>query len=33
MLDTALAQVAAQFTDPDNGITFWGITDAAHSVT
>ncbi|KAJ7905042.1 cellobiose dehydrogenase [Mycena leptocephala] len=30
---SALAQVAAQFTDPDNGITFWGITDAAHSVT
>ncbi|KAJ7363784.1 cellobiose dehydrogenase [Mycena albidolilacea] len=29
----ALAQAAAQFTDPDNGITFWGITDAAHSVT
>ncbi|KAK7052336.1 cellobiose dehydrogenase [Favolaschia claudopus] len=30
---SALAQAAAQFTDPDNGITFWGITDAAHQVT
>ncbi|KAJ6504248.1 cellobiose dehydrogenase [Mycena vitilis] len=29
----ALAQVAAEFTDPDNGITFWGITDPAHLVT
>ncbi|KAJ7768340.1 cellobiose dehydrogenase [Mycena metata] len=29
----ALAQVAAEFTDPDNGITFWGITDVVHSVT
>ncbi|KAJ7176602.1 cellobiose dehydrogenase [Mycena filopes] len=29
----ALAQVAAQFTDPDNGITFWGLTDVVHQVT
>ncbi|KAJ7254674.1 cellobiose dehydrogenase [Mycena haematopus] len=29
----ALAQVAAEFTDPDNGITFWGITDVVHNVT
>ncbi|KAF7377697.1 Cellobiose dehydrogenase [Mycena sanguinolenta] len=30
---SALAQAAAQFTDPDNGITFWGITDVVHDVT
>ncbi|KAF7369028.1 Cellobiose dehydrogenase [Mycena venus] len=30
---SALAQAAAQFTDPDNGITFWGITDVVHNVT
>ncbi|KAJ6567724.1 cellobiose dehydrogenase [Mycena vulgaris] len=30
---SALSQVATQFTDPDNGITFWGITDVVHSVT
>ncbi|KAF8201091.1 cellobiose dehydrogenase [Mycena galopus ATCC 62051] len=29
----ALAQVAAEFTDPDNGITFWGVTDVVSDVT
>ncbi|KAJ7182657.1 cellobiose dehydrogenase [Mycena crocata] len=28
-----LSQVAAQFTDPDNGITFWGTTDVSNKVT
>ncbi|KAL1757668.1 cellobiose dehydrogenase [Schizophyllum commune] len=33
LVGCALAQTGAQYTDPDNGITFWGITDASHSVT
>ena len=32
-LHLALGQSAAPYTDPDNGITFWGITDPAHGVT
>ncbi|EEB95604.1 hypothetical protein MPER_05398 [Moniliophthora perniciosa FA553] len=30
---TALAQAAAHYVDPDNGISFWGITDPVHQVT
>ncbi|KAJ7705314.1 hypothetical protein B0H17DRAFT_1156782 [Mycena rosella] len=30
---SALSQAAAQYTDPDNGITFWGLTDVVHNVT
>ncbi|KAJ7489446.1 cellobiose dehydrogenase [Mycena latifolia] len=30
---SALSQAAMQYTDPDNGITFWGITDVVHNVT
>ncbi|KAG6865803.1 hypothetical protein C0991_011606 [Blastosporella zonata] len=33
LVGPALAQVAAQYTDTDNGITFWGIKDAVHGVT
>jgi len=33
LFGSALAQVAAPYTDPDNGISFWGITDPAHGVT
>ncbi|KAF5390938.1 hypothetical protein D9757_003923 [Collybiopsis confluens] len=29
----ALSQAAAQYIDPDNGITFYGITDPVHHVT
>ena len=29
----ACAQVAAPYTDPDNGFVFDGITDPVHSVT
>ncbi|KAG6918085.1 substrate-specific activator of APC-dependent proteolysis [Tephrocybe rancida] len=32
LVGPALAQTAAPYTDPDNGISFWGITDAAHKV-
>ncbi|KAG6833025.1 substrate-specific activator of APC-dependent proteolysis [Tephrocybe sp. NHM501043] len=32
LVGPALSQSAAAYTDPDNGITFWGITDAAHKV-
>ncbi|KAL0571438.1 substrate-specific activator of APC-dependent proteolysis [Marasmius crinis-equi] len=28
----SLAQQATQYTDPDNGITFWGLTDPVHQV-
>ncbi|KAJ6600770.1 cellobiose dehydrogenase [Mycena sp. CBHHK59/15] len=30
---SALSQVASQYTDPDNGITFWGTKDVVHNVT
>ncbi|KAF9038951.1 hypothetical protein BDZ89DRAFT_945553 [Hymenopellis radicata] len=33
VLVTAVAGQGAQYIDPDNGITFWGITDAVHKVT
>ncbi|KAF8874747.1 hypothetical protein BD779DRAFT_1678609 [Infundibulicybe gibba] len=29
----ALSQLATKYTDPDNGLTFWGITDPVHFVT
>ncbi|KAF8905671.1 hypothetical protein CPB85DRAFT_1437210 [Mucidula mucida] len=32
-LVTTVAGQGAQYIDPDNGITFWGITDAVHKVT
>lgn len=30
---TALAQSASSYIDPDNGISFYGITDPVHSIT
>ncbi|KAG6828939.1 substrate-specific activator of APC-dependent proteolysis [Tricholoma furcatifolium] len=33
LIGPAFAQSAAAYTDPDNGITFWGITDPTHGVT
>ncbi|KAG6820015.1 substrate-specific activator of APC-dependent proteolysis [Arthromyces matolae] len=33
LIGPALGQTAAAYTDPDNGITFYGITDAVHGVT
>ncbi|RDB26844.1 Cellobiose dehydrogenase [Hypsizygus marmoreus] len=30
---TALSQAGGPYTDPDNGITFWGYTDPVHQVT
>ncbi|KAK7040761.1 hypothetical protein VNI00_009667 [Paramarasmius palmivorus] len=32
-LSAALSQTAAPYTDPDNGITFYGVTDVVHKVT
>ncbi|KAK0199858.1 hypothetical protein DFS33DRAFT_1399343 [Desarmillaria ectypa] len=33
LLRTAHAQLGTQYVDPDNGITFYGLTDAVHGVT
>ncbi|KAI3611720.1 cellobiose dehydrogenase [Moniliophthora roreri] len=33
LIGTSLAQTAAHYVDPDNGINFYGITDAVHKVT
>ncbi|KAJ7103732.1 cellobiose dehydrogenase [Mycena epipterygia] len=30
---SVLSQAAMEYTDPDNGITFWGLTDVVHNVT
>ncbi|KAJ7740946.1 cellobiose dehydrogenase [Mycena maculata] len=32
-LGSVLSQEATEYTDPDNGITFWGLTDVVHNVT
>ncbi|KAG6897590.1 hypothetical protein C0992_013266 [Termitomyces sp. T32_za158] len=33
LVGPALSQLGAAYTDPVNGITFWGLTDAVHGVT
>ncbi|KAG6873702.1 hypothetical protein C0995_012164 [Termitomyces sp. Mi166 len=33
LVGPAFSQLGTAYTDPDNGITFWGLTDAVHGVT